>query len=238
MSKFESAALNRLYAPDQETASDLSRAILTGVGSLNQFDKTPGETEHLYKTGVLSSAAKILASEPPPCTAWIPKEDLKPKGNIWVEPSTILEPHDKKPGHHCDCDHEHSEADRKETEERQRIAGTLNKYFSQIDESHWYNFGKDGQLDRDEIVKFLSSDAASQLTQQETVDLVKVLQRYDQIKDADFDIWDCPSTGITVDDVWAYGASHKSAISLLGGLRHPHYPYMTDIQLSKGSLLE
>ncbi len=132
---------------------------------------------------------------------------------LWVlEPEFQKDPY--KPKHECECEHE-TEAQRQKREEQEQISKTLDKYFSCIDQGRWYSLGKDHELSRDEIVDFLSSDKASELTEQETLDLVKVLQRFDEIKGADIDVWDRNPSGITHADVRAYGTAWQSVYDLI-----------------------
>lgn len=91
-----------------------------------------------------------------------------------------------------------------ETDERARIDKTLNKYWDQIDQSHWYTAGKDGELSKDEIVAFLSSDASKQLSPEEMKDFVEVLRRFDKIQSAENVGWEFESHNITNGDVEHY----------------------------------
>jgi hypothetical protein len=68
------------------------------------------------------------------------------------------------------------------SEEDKRIAATLNKYFDQMDQSHWYTFGKDGELSKSEILEFLASDQGKNLSNQEIRDLLAASNQFDRIK--------------------------------------------------------
>lgn len=90
--------------------------------------------------------------------------------------------------------------------ERAEISDTLNKYFNKIDKSHWYEFGKDRVLEKDEILNFLLSDDAKSLSNQETADLVKAYRRFDEIKDSEENVWGLEKNGITRGGLWAFSS--------------------------------
>ncbi len=68
------------------------------------------------------------------------------------------------------------------SEEDKRIAATLNKYFDQMDQSHWYTFGKDGELSKSEILEFLASEQGKALSNQEIKDLLSASNQFDRIR--------------------------------------------------------
>lgn len=94
--------------------------------------------------------------------------------------------------------------------EEERMAATLNKYFDKIDQSHWYDLGKDHTVQKDEIVDFLASDEASKLSEEELKDLIRVLKRFDEIKNAETAVWSHEQNGITCGDLWAISNHGKS----------------------------
>jgi hypothetical protein len=94
--------------------------------------------------------------------------------------------------------------------EEERMAETVNKYFDRIDQSNWYDLGKDHTVQKDEIVDFLASDEASKLSEEELKDLIRVLKRFDEIKNAETAVWSHEQNGITRGDLWAISNPGKS----------------------------
>jgi hypothetical protein len=83
-------------------------------------------------------------------------------------PETIVDDSDKRPIY------ERQDPDK-------QVASTLSKYFDQIDQSHWYSFGKDHELSKSEILQFLASDAGKNLSNKEVRDLLSAANQFDRI---------------------------------------------------------